>query len=84
VKKCPTCGNVVPAGQGHRGNKKYCNTTCFHNRNLGLDKDEVLDLLNRTDNIEVTAGLLGTYKQRIYAFIKRNGIRRIVKWKEGY
>lgn len=83
MKRCPTCGNIVPAGHGRKRKQKYCSVVCYRNRDLGLDKAQVLELLNKTDNVEMTAGLLGTYKQRIYGFIKRNRIHRIVSWKVG-
>ena len=79
MNRCPTCNKTVPRGHGHKIDKKYCNANCYHNRDL-IDKNELLALLNKIDNIDIVAGLMGTYKQRIYGAIRRNNLRREVRW----
>jgi len=80
MKKCPVCNGIVPRGHGRKPNQIYCSKACFHNRNLKLDKTEVLELLNKTNNVVATAELLGSYKERLHNFIKREGIKRQVIW----
>ena len=82
VNKCPTCNKTVPRGHGHKIDKKYCNANCYHNRDL-IDKNELLTLLNKIDNVNIVARLMGTYKQRIYNYIKREKLRRVVEGRGG-
>jgi hypothetical protein len=71
-------------------NRGYCSLRCFYTlppryayieRIYGIKAiDFVKKELNRTDNVETVAGLIGVYKQSLYEFIKKHRIHRVVRW----
>ena len=77
MKYCPTCGKVVPRGDGRKLAQKYCSPKCWQTRNTP-PKQELLNELNRTDNITITADLFGADKTAVYRWMKRYGIVRKV------
>ena len=79
LRYCQTCGRVLPMTHGRHTREKYCDKTCFANRNLP-DKEELIKTLNRNDNITVTANLYGVNKQALYLWLKKLGIKRKVEW----
>ena len=77
MKRCPTCGEFVPRGDGRKSTQKYCSPKCWQARNVP-PKQELLSELNRTDNITITADLFGADKTAVYRWMKRYGIVRKV------
>lgn len=79
MKRCLTCGAIIPAGHGYHTAQKYCNAQCYQRRNVP-DKDELLKTLNKTDNITVTAQLFGVNKQALYNWMRMLKIKRKVEY----
>jgi transposase-like protein len=40
----------------------------------------IVSLLNKTNNLTVTASLLGVNKQALYSWIEKLGIKRVTRW----
>lgn len=83
MKTCPVCGGVVPQGRGYKSTQKYCNQECFRNRIFHGKHDEIIRLLNKNNNVTVTAQLMGLDRATLYAYLKRNNIRRRIEWVAG-
>ena len=32
MKRCPSCGNLVPRGRGFKSDRRYCNYACYRNK----------------------------------------------------
>lgn len=79
LRYCKTCGRLLPMTHGRHKRDKYCDKTCFANRNLP-DKSELMAALNKNDNITVTAHLFGVDRQSLYSWINKLGIKRKVEW----
>jgi transcriptional regulator with GAF, ATPase, and Fis domain len=79
MTKCLTCGKIVPRGHGHKSDQKYCNEKCYQNRYLP-ERQELLDILNRNNNITITAQLLGRERQALYGYMRKLGIKRKIVW----
>lgn len=77
MKTCPVCGKPVPRGHGHKTTTDYCSKRCSYARNYP-PKTEIINELNRTDNITVTAQLFGTERQTMYRWMRYYGIKRKV------
>jgi transcriptional regulator of acetoin/glycerol metabolism len=76
---CIVCGKTIPYKFHHGKQQQYCDQTCFHNR-FKLDNEKLLQLLNQTDNVTITADLMGIHRETLYSYLKRNNIRRIIQW----
>lgn len=76
-KMCLTCGKVVPRGHGRKEEQKYCCPECWQTRNTPPKKD-LLDRLNKTNNITITANLFGADKAAVYRWMKHYGIKKQV------
>ena len=90
MKRCPSCGKLVPRGHGFKSDRRYCNYACYRTKTpkmVELEeqfgkplKEVILEYLNENDNLTVTAELLGTYKEQLYLWMKKLGIRKISYW----
>lgn len=91
---CLCCGvKLRYLDKEKRRNRGYCSLSCFYNlppKYAYIEKvygvpaiDFILKELNRTDNVDVVAGMIGVYKQSLYKFIKQHRIRRVAIWKRG-
>ena len=76
-KRCLKRGKVVPQGHGRKSEQKYCSPKCWQIRNTP-PKDDLLDMLNKADNITLAANLFGADKTAIYRWMKQYGIRKQV------
>jgi predicted nucleic acid-binding Zn ribbon protein len=79
MKHCPVCNRLVPRGHGYKSNQVYCSIECFAKRNI-LDKEKIIQELNKTNNVTVTAELMGVGKQTLYRWLKDYKIKRKVVW----
>jgi rRNA maturation protein Nop10 len=79
LKKCPTCGSVVPQGHGYKPNKKYCSARCAYDKNIP-PREDLLTELNRTKNVTVTAQLFGVNRQALNRWMMHYGIVREVAY----
>lgn len=75
MKHCLTCGGIVPQGHGHKADQKYCCQVCYQFRNCP-PKEELLQELNRTHNLTVTAQLFGADRQSLYKWLKHYRIKK--------
>ena len=90
MKRCPSCGNLVPRGRGFKSDRRYCNYACYRNKTPKMVeveeqfgkplKEVIIETLNRTDSPTVTAELLGTYKAQLYQWMEKLGIRKVSYW----
>jgi transcriptional regulator of acetoin/glycerol metabolism len=79
MNRCLTCGKIVPRGHGYKSTQKYCNLQCYHDR-FQINRGELLNLLNETDNVTITADIMGIHRETLYSYLKRNNIRRHIQW----
>lgn len=91
ARRCLNCGALLKyLDKNKRRNRGYCSLQCYYakppklayaERIYGKPARELLvELLNKHNNVVAVAGLLGVRKQALYAWMKRYGIRRLVRW----
>lgn len=90
MKKCPTCGKLVPRGHGYKLNQIYCSYECYLEKPPKMVEVEkytgkpiktvVLETLNSNQNITVTANLLGIDKPQLYNWMNKLGIKKVLYW----
>lgn len=77
MRYCLRCGKILKMGHGYKTKTQYCSRICFDRRRVP-NRDELLQTLNKNNNITVTAHLFGTNKQSLYYWMKVLGIKRKV------
>lgn len=90
MKRCPGCGKVIQRGHGYKSKTDYCSHRCFQtltHKMVEVEKVEgkpikqaILENLNSSQNVNVTADLLGVNRQQLYNWMDKLGIRKVLYW----
>lgn len=91
---CLNCGKKLRyLDKEKRRNRGYCSLSCYYakpvkaayiEQEYGKPLQEVVvELLNKNDNVTLTAQLLGLNKERLYNYLRKYNIRRRVQWEVG-
>ena len=76
---CKTCNQILPQGHGYKSDRKYCNYTCYMNRNTP-SREVIIKELNTHRPFSITAELLGISRQSLYRAVKIYGLIKVVRW----
>lgn len=91
TRVCLNCGKRLPRGHEFKRKTGYCNQFCYFEKPPKMAflehqygksaKDVIIETLNRTNNVTLSAELLGVSKFTIFQWIKKLNIKRHVEWR---
>lgn len=78
---CKTCGKQFPPPYDKKRKQEYCSKSCARTKIDKPIREEIVDLLNRNQDIKITAELLGISRDSLYNWIETYEIKKVILYR---